>query len=143
MPVLTRSMVGYFSRSKKSADLRWPSRVSSPVLMDATSALASTFDFKGSSAMVSVPLNLLKRPRTLLAIRWRATKPTDEWTGSMFHVPGVRSLIEYMLCALCLETVLRLRQTRISCDHKDLRGRCLRTQPFCAADRMAPWQPHG
>src|SRR6185295_19987058 len=126
MPVLTRSIVGYFSVSKKSAVFRWASRVASPVETDVTSALASTFDFNGSSAIVIVPLKVPNRPRTLLTMRCRETNPTEEWTGSTFQMPGVRSLSADISCAPC-RVAIDFR-FRLYCDHKDYRRCCLRTQ---------------
>ena len=47
-------------------------------MSDATWATASTDESRGSSAIVIVPVNSVKRPRTLLTIRWRAEKATVE-----------------------------------------------------------------
>ena len=89
-------MCGWFSMSKKSALFRWASRWSSPVVTELRSTLASTVDCSGSSAMVTVPVKSVKRPRTLLIMRWRALKPTTEWLVSTFQAPGVRSASELM-----------------------------------------------
>src|SRR5215213_3202092 len=67
--------------------------------MLATLALASTDDWSTSSATVIVPDTSAKRPLTLLTIRCRTTKPTSEWLGSTFQVPGVRPSIVVMKCS--------------------------------------------
>src|SRR5690349_11438793 len=92
MPLLTKVMVGEPapSRSKKSALRRCASRPASPVSTDARFTVASTRDCSGSGAISSEPEKSVKRPRTLVIIRWRATNPTVEWAGSTFQVPGVR-----------------------------------------------------
>src|SRR5882757_3494056 len=87
-PVLTNSIVGCACASKKSALRRWLSRASTPVETLSTTMLASTRDWTGSSATVILPLTSWKAPRTLLTIKWRATKPTRVWAGSRENVPA-------------------------------------------------------
>ena len=41
----------------------------------------------GLSATVKLPCTSVKRPRTFVPTRWRATKPTSVWAGSMVYVP--------------------------------------------------------
>ena len=53
------------------------------VWMLAAWTTASRVDSSGFSATVKVPEHSVKRPRTLVPIRWRATKPTSVWAGSM------------------------------------------------------------
>ena len=81
-PVLFRVMVGWFSASRKSFVRRWSSRIDWLVWMLAALTSASKVESSGFSATVKVPENSVKRPRTLVPIRWRATKPTSAWAGS-------------------------------------------------------------
>ena len=69
--------MGYFSTSKKSADLMWASRCSLLVLIEST-AISAVTDGVPSSATTIAPPKFLKVPRTLLTIRWRTEKPIDE-----------------------------------------------------------------
>ncbi len=41
----------------------------------------------GFSATVKLPSTSVKRPRTFVPTRWRATKPTSVWAGSIVYVP--------------------------------------------------------
>ena len=68
---------------------RWSSRIDWLVSMLATLASASNVESSGFSATVKVPENSVKRPRTLVPIRWRATKPASAWAGSTVYVPGL------------------------------------------------------
>jgi hypothetical protein len=43
------------------------------------------------SGTVITPEKSSNRPRTLPTARWRTENVMDEWTGSIVHVPGVRS----------------------------------------------------
>jgi len=36
-----------------------------------------------------VPDASVKRPRTLVPMRWRAIKPTSVWAGSMVYTPAL------------------------------------------------------
>src|SRR6266851_2191772 len=87
MAVDSKLTVGYFSTSRKSGDLRWASRLSSRVSIDAASIVATTDDCNGSSAILIVAWYEANRPRTLETIRWRATNPTVLWDGSISQVP--------------------------------------------------------
>ena len=80
-------MLGYFSTSKKSADLMWASRCSWLVSIEVASMVARTVESSGFSAVTSVPLKVPKRPFTLLTIMWRTENETSEWTGSICQVP--------------------------------------------------------
>ncbi len=53
------------------------SRCSLRVLTEST-AISAVTDGVPSSSTVIAPLNFSKSPRTLLTIRWRTEKPTDE-----------------------------------------------------------------
>ena len=57
------------------------------VLTDAVSMVTSIFDWVSSSATSIVPVNDSKLPRTLEAMRWRATNPIRVWVGSIVQVP--------------------------------------------------------
>ena len=81
-------MVGYVSTSKKSAERRWPSRCSWFVVIELRSTSRSTEDSSGFSAVTMLPENSANRPRTFVTTRWRTTKPTSEWAGSMSQVPA-------------------------------------------------------
>ena len=80
-------IVGCFSVWKKSSLRMWLSLVSLPVFTELRSTSAVTVEASGSGAVVMVPSNLSKRPRTLLTIMCLTTKDTSEWTGSMLQVP--------------------------------------------------------
>ena len=69
--------MGYFSTSKKSADLMCASRCSLLVWIEST-AISAVTDGVPSSATTIAPLKFSKLPRTLLTIRWRTEKPIDE-----------------------------------------------------------------
>ena len=77
------------STSKKSAERTWASRSAFPVSIDDRTMLASTDDSNGFSPVTKVPENSLKRPLTLLTMRWRMLNPTSEWVWSMDQVPGM------------------------------------------------------
>jgi hypothetical protein len=51
--------------------------------------VADAEDSSGSGAVTIWASNLVKRPRTLLTMRWRATNPIVECTGSRSHVPAM------------------------------------------------------
>ena len=55
----------------------------------AVAMVACTDEARGSSPIVIVPVTSLNDPRTLLTIRWRATKPTVVCEGSSVKVPAV------------------------------------------------------
>jgi hypothetical protein len=80
-------ILGYFSTSKKSGERRWPSRRSSRVVTLLTSSSTSADDCSGSSAITTLAVKSVKRPRTL-AIMCRATNSNDEWAGSTAQVPA-------------------------------------------------------
>ena len=75
--VLLKVRVGWFGTSKKSFVRRCSSRCSWLVWMLAAWTVTSTVEFSIGSATVKVPVTSVKRPRTLVPIRWRATKPTS------------------------------------------------------------------
>ena len=49
------------------------------------------------SAMVIVPANSLKRPRTLETTRCLTRNSTVEWIGSIVQTPGVRPIAEALV----------------------------------------------
>ena len=49
--------------------------------------VASRVESAGFSATVKLPSTSVKRPRTFVPTRWRATKPTSVWAGSIEYVP--------------------------------------------------------
>ena len=67
--VETKRISGKVSTSKKSADLIWPSRSSSPVDTEAVSMSIPTLESCGLSATSIVPVTAPKPPRTLVTIR--------------------------------------------------------------------------
>ena len=69
--------------SKKSGLVRWPSRSAEPVLTDAVLIVAVAVEASTVSPIVRVPSTSVKRPRTLVTMAWRATKPTSLWEASM------------------------------------------------------------
>src|SRR2546428_3489618 len=82
-------MSGHPCTSKKSADLRCPSRFSLLVLMLEGSTLSSTELFAGSSLFQStVEENLVNCPRTVVATMCFTEKPTALWLGSASRVTG-------------------------------------------------------
>src|SRR6478735_6429224 len=132
MPVLTKVMVGEPppSRSKKSALRRWASRPASPVSTDARFTVATTCDCSGFSATSSEPEKSVKRPRTLVIMRWRATNPTVEWAGSTVQVPGARVERSVMGCSskvgvkcyLQLDCKLNYSTKRLRCQILTMHG---------------------
>jgi len=63
-PVELKVRAGYCSASKKSADLRWPSRSATPVLMEAISALKLNCAVeKSSPAVVAWASRLFEEPQ--------------------------------------------------------------------------------
>jgi hypothetical protein len=82
--VLLNVIAGYFSASRKSADLRWVSRSGSRVSIVAVSIVTSidagTVPSAGTS---SVPCTPVKRPRTLAIIMCFTTNSTVVCAGSM------------------------------------------------------------
>ena len=81
-------MAGYVPGAKKLSERRSLSRVSLPVLTEFMPTVAVAADWSGSSAVMIWASNVSNRPRTLLTIMWRATKPMCEWTGSRSQVPA-------------------------------------------------------
>ena len=80
-------MVGYFSASKKSGLLRWPSRWASPVLRVETSMVASTVDAVGSVWFSwKTPVKPVRLPLTLEIIMCFTLNSAAEWAGSRFQV---------------------------------------------------------
>ena len=79
---LAKVMVGYFSISRKSPERRWVSRSATPVSMDAVCIVASAVEDARSAPTVIEPVNSANWPRTLVTIRWRATKPIRVCAGS-------------------------------------------------------------
>ena len=82
-------MAGWVAASKKFSDRRSLSRISLPVSTEDRSTVAAAEESSGFGAVTMCPSNEVKRPRTLLTMRWRATKPMVEWTGSRSHVPAI------------------------------------------------------
>ena len=70
--------LGWFSRSRKSADFKWPSRMSLFVVIEAAFTVASTEEVSALSPTVTVPVYSVNSPRTLAATKWRTLKPTCE-----------------------------------------------------------------
>src|SRR3989442_15757100 len=82
-------MSGHPCTSKKSADLRCPSRFSLLVLMLEGSTLSSTELFAGSSLFQStVEENLVNCPRRVVATMCFTEKPTVLWLGSASRITG-------------------------------------------------------
>ncbi len=86
-------MVGLFSTSKKSADFRCASRSAEPVSTEPSWATAVTCESVTVSPTLTVPSNSLNWPRTLVTIRWRATKPSSLCAASTVQVPAGRSVM--------------------------------------------------
>src|SRR6266545_1525542 len=87
--LLLKVIYGYFSTSRKSGERRCVSRRSSPVTRLEASICTSTLAAVGlfSSASI-VPVNTLKRPRTVEIIRCLAENWISEWAGSITHAIG-------------------------------------------------------
>src|SRR5947208_3846731 len=82
-------MSGHFCTSKKSADLRWPSRFSLLVLMLAGSIFSTTLVLAGSSlSNVRVDENFVKAPRTVVTIMCFTENAAVLWFGSASRVIG-------------------------------------------------------
>src|SRR5258708_7311338 len=104
-----KAMFGKFSTSRKSAERTWLSRFGSLVLIEDASIVTVTDERAGSWSVTIVPLNRSKRPRTLLTTRWRTTKETSEWAGSMSHVPATRPGIwTAVLSVICIASFVCL-----------------------------------
>jgi hypothetical protein len=73
--VLVKVITGWRSTSKKSAERRWLSRMSLPVLTDDITICAVTEHADGSGPVTICPLTSPNIPRTRL-IRCRTAKPT-------------------------------------------------------------------
>src|ERR1700744_763684 len=71
MPVERYVIVGCVAASKKFSDRRSLSRVSLPVSTDDRSMVAVAEDSRGFGAVMIWASNLVKRPWTLLTMRWR------------------------------------------------------------------------
>ncbi len=82
-----KSIVGWVSVSKNSAERRCWSRPSSLVSTDETSTDASTVASRGFSGATIVALFTPKVPRTFEIIMWRTEKVTSLWAGSRTQVP--------------------------------------------------------
>src|SRR5580704_7040747 len=80
-------MMGYFSKSRKSALLRCPSRWGSPVLRVETSRVAS-MEERDASVVCSVrsPVMPLMVPFTFAIIMCLTLNSAAVWAGSIFHV---------------------------------------------------------
>src|SRR5437867_2266207 len=80
---------GHACTSKKSGDLRCPSRFSLLVLMLAGSTLSSTELFARSSLFhVTVEENFVNCPRTVVATMCVTENPTVLWLGSASRITG-------------------------------------------------------
>ena len=78
---------GHFCTSKKSGDLRWPSRFSLLVLMLDGSTFSSIALLEGSSLFqLRVEENLGNWPRTVVTTMCLTEKPTVLWLGSASRV---------------------------------------------------------
>jgi hypothetical protein len=82
--------VGECSISKKSAERRWLSRISLPVLTDESATAAVAEQRAGSRPVTILPFTWLNVPRTRL-IRCRAAKATTVCAGSIVQMPAVQS----------------------------------------------------
>jgi len=69
---------GWLAVSRKRSERRSSSRISLPVSTEAVSIEAVTVESTGLSAVTICTSNLVKRPRTLLTMRWRAANPMWE-----------------------------------------------------------------
>ena len=97
--VETKVISGYCSTSKKSAERRWPSRCSTPVLSEAAAIVnepVAAVGFSGSSCRL--PDTVPNLPRTVVTIMCLAAKITSVWVVSRFQV------VVAMVCA-CLPAV--------------------------------------
>ena len=88
-PVERKSIVGYVSTSKNSAERRCWSRPSSLVSTEVTSTDASTVASRGFSGATIVALFMPKVPRTFEIIMWRTEKVTSLCEGSSTQVPAL------------------------------------------------------
>src|SRR5579884_4060540 len=83
-------MVGYRSASKKSAERRWLSRCSTPVVMLATSTVTSPWaSSRWSGSPSTQPLKRSKRPRTVVTARCLALNPSRVWLGSITYLSAM------------------------------------------------------
>jgi len=102
-------MVGYFSTSKKLADLRSLSRVSLLVEIEAAGITASNLHFDGSlSSQISVPVIPPKEPRTLLTGTRRIWKSTWVWFLSSARAEACANALA--LPSKSIETAIVKRQ---------------------------------
>src|SRR5438105_15243199 len=77
-------MSGHFAASKKSGDLRWPSRFSLWVSIDAASILTATALLVGSSlSQFNVEVTFANWPRTVLTIMCLTANVAVVWAGSV------------------------------------------------------------
>jgi ABC-type Fe3+-hydroxamate transport system substrate-binding protein len=102
---------GYFSTWKKSDVRRWPSRRSSPVVTVFTSSSICAEDCSGCSAISTLAVNFVKRPRAL-AIMWRATNSNDEWAGSTVQVPATGTVRPWTWRAATAASVIECSSLR-------------------------------
>jgi hypothetical protein len=87
--VETKSMVGWFSASKKSLVRRCWSRFGSLVSIETMVAWAFTELCSGVAPVTISASKSLNVPLTLLIMMWRMLKPTELWVLSMVQVPAM------------------------------------------------------
>jgi hypothetical protein len=87
--VETKSMVGWFSASKKSFVRRCWSRFGSLVSIEAMVAWAFTELCSGVAPVTISASKSLNVPLTLLIMMWRMLKPIELWVLSMVQVPAM------------------------------------------------------
>src|SRR5205085_10180590 len=89
-----------------------------------------------SSATTIAPLNVPKRPRALVTIKWRTEKLIDEWTGSMAQVPVRRSAATAAVMSISLVTGVGTRD--VSPTQADLSPDLFRTAVRSSDQRNQP-----
>jgi hypothetical protein len=77
-PVDVKVISGWLAVSRNRSERMSSSRVSLPVSTEAVSMEAVAVESRGFGAVTICTSNLLKRPRTLLTMRWRALNPMCE-----------------------------------------------------------------
>src|SRR5580704_10453922 len=81
-------MVGYFCASKKLGLRRSLSRISTRVSTEAASMVTWIEDLpRLAGSYCTLPLTLVKAPRTVERPRWRTENCAEEWGGSSCQVP--------------------------------------------------------
>src|SRR5829696_5991277 len=118
---------GCVSTSKRSAERRWSSRWRSPDETDAMSIVTSSRESSGRSTTVTSPVTPVKRPRTLVSMKWRPTKATSACPGSIAHRPAAGSSVPAIervaVSAMVIVTLLK-----VCANARNYTDACTRTQ---------------